>query len=591
MRRINSFGVVLPSILIIASLLALTLVFVSSTKVTVAEAENTPSLFVFIDSGPTLVQVNNQPPAPEVHYDSYAPIMIGEELAKGGRVVSGGIIYGLRGTDDMYSYYFREGEMDNLFNCIFQWLKPGAEDVLWYEGDTVYDRNKISIPASLEGCMAFADALRGNFGYTMDYGAASITPELLKPYDILVLPQLQAPGISDNEISIVVTWVRGGGGLVILDSSDYFVNSYLINNKILKALGATHRFQNDQVNIDSLWNFYARVNENTPIGENYGVENIYVASACSLRISGRSVSVTIQLKHRSGLPGNTLKYLVTVTNGGEDPETFTLEPSDTAGWALQIEPSEMTLDKVGSDNATSDAILSVTIPEGASLGTDDVITVTATSEDLAVTRSDSCFAHAARAIVPTDDAYVRIDQPDSNFGGEYKMYVGTYATYLQNTFLKFDLSSIPAGSTIQGAKLYLWCYGVYAGAGVRAHPVDNDDWSEGTLTWNAAPSFDNEDILDNKYINIPNQVYFWDATNFVAEQFAGDKIVSLVLTPPPSTPASHNASFSAKENLDWYPYLAVVYTAPSEGISPWIYVGAVVVIVVILGAVLVLKPF
>jgi hypothetical protein len=303
------------------------------------------------------------------------------------------------------------------------------------------------------------------------------------------------------------------------------------------------------------------------------------------------VSVTFQLEHRSGLPGDTLEYLITVANGGPDSETFTLEPSDTAGWTLQIEPSGMTLGNDGSDDARSDAILRVTIPGDASLGTDDVITVIATSGDSVVTHSDSCFAHAARVIVPTDDAYVDTAQPDSNFGSGDKIRVGTFYSDWQNAFLKFDLSSIPAGATIQEVKLYLWCHEAYAYVEVRAHPVNDDDWSEGTLTWNAAPSFDNEDIIDNNYVNISNQVYSWDVTSFVQSQYAGDKIVSLVLTPPPSTPESHNASFPSKENTDWAPYIAVVYTAPS-GISMLIVVGVVVVIVAILGVVLVVvKPF
>jgi hypothetical protein len=248
----------------------------------------------------------------EHSYDSYAPIMMGEELAEGGRVVSGGIIYGLRGTVDMRPYYFREGEMDNLFDCIFQWLTnnkaAGSVKVLWYEGGNVYDRNKISTDASLEGCKAFADALRGNFGYTMDYSAASITPELLESYDVLVLPQLQSMP-DDATVDNIVAWVRSeNGGLVLLDQSEYGSNShYEKSNRILEALGATHRFQHDQINVGESFYFPARVDETTPIGAAYGAPEIYVASVCSLRIAGRSVSVTLQLEHKSGLPGETLE--------------------------------------------------------------------------------------------------------------------------------------------------------------------------------------------------------------------------------------------------------------------------------------------
>jgi len=593
MRR--SFGV-LSSVLVVASLLALVFIFASSTEVAVA-TESTSSSFVFIDGGSTMTQISNYPPDPAITYDSYAPIMVGEQLAAGGRVVLGGIVYGLRGiVSPSKPYYFQEGEMDNMFNCIFQWLKSGAENVLWYEGSCVYTKNWISVPSDpgSDGCKAFADALRGNFGYTMDSTHDTITSTLLAPYDVLVLPQLQNPGISDNETSDIVTWVRGGGGLVVLNSSDYFDSSntqLLINNEILEALGATYWFQHDQININDVFHFYARVDETTPIGAAYGVPEIYVASVGSLRLVGRSVAVTLPLDQRSGLPGATLEYSVTVTNGGEDTETFTLTSSDTAGWTTQIEPAEVTLGGVGSDTATSVATLRVTISGGASIGTDDVITVTARSADSVVTDSDSCVAQAARVIVSTDDAYVDAAQPDSNFGSLSKMYVGTYGTAWQKSFLKFDLSSIPADATIQEVKLYIWCYSVYAGTGVRVHPVDNDDWREGTITYNTVPSFDNEDIIDNSYVGVPNKVYSWDVTDFAIEQFAGDKIVSLAMTPPSSTAASHNASFRAKENLDFVPYLSVVYTTPS-GISMLLVVGVVVVIVAILGVVLVVvKPF
>jgi len=596
MRRTEHFKAVLLSILTLTAVLTAlstasvgTAVRGPSPALDLFSASPDPSLEIvmYVDNGHG---INNTSPPPVVWYEEgdHIPIIVAEELADGGRVVSAGIIYGLRGYYGLEDYYWREGEMDNLFDGIFQWLKSGASWVLWYEGDDVYYRNKISTSSDEEGCMAFADALRGDFGYTMDYSADSITSSLLAPYDILVLPQLQAMP-SDDDINTIVNWVRGGGGLVILDESDYFVCSAEMNNAILSALGATHRFQHDQVNMDSIWNFYASVDASTEIGASYGAPTASVASICSIRELARTVSVTISPKIRSGMPGTTLfEYEIIVTNGWEYLDTFTLDGSDDAGWDLTIEPLETTIPGVGTDNTIR---LTVTVPEGTPLGTVDNITVTVTSTtNSSIVDSDNCIARAAFVIYPTDDAYVPEDDPDGNYGGRYGLYVGRYGTAWQNAFMKFELSDIPADATIQEAGLYLWCYDTYAGTPVRVHPVDNDDWwegvgtegdvIEGAISWNDAPSFNNEVILDTKDVTIRHQVYHWDVTSFVADEFKGDKLVSLALTPPPDTSESNNVSFDSK---DWFvegehPYLAVYYTVPtylvSVSISPYSQDGA-----------------
>ncbi|TKJ25838.1 MAG: hypothetical protein CEE41_03465 [Hadesarchaea archaeon B3_Hades] len=596
MRRIEHFKAVLLSILTLTAVLTAlgtasvgTAVQGPSPALDLFSASPDPSLEIvmYVDNGHS---INNTPPPPIFWYveGDHIPIIVAEELADGGRVVSAGVIYGLRGYYGLADYYWRRGEMDNLFDGIFQWLKPGATWVLWYEGDDVYYRNKISTSSDDEGCMAFADALRDDFGYTMDYSADSITSSLLAIYDILVLPQLQEMP-SDDDINIIVNWVRGGGGLVILDESDYFVCSAEMNNAILDALGATHRFQHDQVNTNSYWNFYASVDASTEIGASYGAPTAYVASICSIRELKRTVSVTISPKIRSGMPGTTLfEYEIIVTNGWEYSDTFTLDVSDDAGWDLAIAPLETTIPGTGLDNTIR---LTVTVPEGTPLGTVDDITVTVTSTtNSSIVDSDNCIARAAFVIYPTDDAYVPEDDPDGNYGGRYGLYVGRYGTAWQNAFMKFELSDIPADATIQEAGLYLWCYDTYAGTPVRVHPVDNDDWwegvgtegdvIEGAISWNDAPSFNNEVILDTKDVTIRHQVYHWDVTSFVADEYEGDELVSLALTPPPDCSESNNVSFDSK---DWFvegehPYLAVYYTVPtylvSVSISPYSQDGA-----------------
>jgi uncharacterized membrane protein len=553
------------------------------------------SLATVVSGGPNAFTMNNRAPAPEVQYKvgDNPPIIMAETLDGGGRVVSAGIVYGCRGVytsgtagGHLQPYYFRPGETDNLFNAIFQWLKSGAESVLWYQGHSCYVRNKITQDSNGDsdpGCSALADNLVVHFSYNINRCNGSTGPDayqdinttitagLLSEFDILVLPEVGEPlygdYLSSAEIDAIVTWVRGGGGLLILDSSDYFagVCAAAQGNKILEALGASYRAQDDQVEIGTSFYFEVPVDTSTGIGALYGSPTVHVSSTNSLRPFGRTVAVSIPINERSGMPGTTLEYPITVTNGWDNSDNFTLSVSDGSGWGLAINPSEVTLQgapqtPLNSDNTVR---LSVTVPAGTRLGTTDTITVTATSkENSSVTGSYKCVAQAALALSPFDDAYVTDQNPDNNYGDRYNLLVGRYTTYWENAFLKFDLTDIPSNATIKEARVYLWCYSTYAGTGVGAYPVNNDDWDEFTITWNNAPSFDINSRLDNKNVIFMNEVYYWDVTSFVADQYAGDKTASFVLAPPPNTAQSRNASFDAK---DWpyesaqRPYLKVVY--------------------------------
>jgi serine protease AprX len=103
------------------------------------------------------------------------------------------------------------------------------------------------------------------------------------------------------------------------------------------------------------------------------------------------VEVSISPEQQWGFRGSTLEYTVTVTNLGNVEDTYDLTVSDSAtpSWSPSVSPTSLTIGVGASDTAT----LSVTIPEGAAPGTEDVITVTATSQaDSNVSDSASCTA-------------------------------------------------------------------------------------------------------------------------------------------------------------------------------------------------------
>ncbi len=137
------------------------------------------------------------------------------------------------------------------------------------------------------------------------------------------------------------------------------------------------------------------------------------------------------------------------------------------------------------------------------------------------------------------DSYY-VGQSDSNYGGSNRMVVTGWAdsgvNNIQRCIVKFDLSTIPAGTTITSATLSLYSYypaqtkgsggqyGVYA---VTA------PWSEGQVTWNVAASstswatpggdfMPDPDATCNKLSSTAVPAWYnWDVTNRVNSWLSG----------------------------------------------------------------------
>ena len=315
-------------------------------------------------------------------------------------------------------------KFDVLLDKAFQWMVPGAENVLWYEGYGVYN--------DTGQCSQLIEALSGK-GYTVVGDSTEpITASLLVPYDILIIPELQLGGsggdptlLHDADVDAIVDFVENGGGLLIMEQSDYFDhNYYKVQNKILTALDFGIYFQSDQINDLGSYQFDADV-ENIEFGENYRTETeknkVRVYSVCSLaERKDRDVSVSISPKSRTGQPETTLAYSVTVTNKGDLTDTYDLVATDTAGWTLDIENTVGPLSTGASDTVT----LGVTVPDNAENGQDDMITVKATSQaDNDVWGSDNCVAHVGEVetivILHTNDIHGHLLPYESDIGGSF----------------------------------------------------------------------------------------------------------------------------------------------------------------------------
>jgi uncharacterized repeat protein (TIGR01451 family) len=283
-----------------------------------------------------------------------------------------------------------------------------------------------------------------------------------------------------------------------------------------------------------------------------------------VQITGPAVQVAIKPTHPkylAGYPGGTLNYTVTVANVGTVTDTYQIGKVDTAGWHLSF---PTVTESLNPDQST-DVPLKVTIPSDAALGTEDTITVTATSTVNSIAKvSDNCTGLATERILPTADAYTHASRADNNYGGSL-LYAGAYSFKsgpegAERIWMKFDVSAFSPDMTV--GEVYLWLYyfggtppGTIGHIGV--YGVDSNDWGEDTITWNNSPAIGA--VIDSpKELAEEGKWYYWDVTSFVQSRRAVDNIVSFCLIDiDENLSTDHSCGFAAKENTDFYmrPYL------------------------------------
>jgi uncharacterized repeat protein (TIGR01451 family) len=130
-------------------------------------------------------------------------------------------------------------------------------------------------------------------------------------------------------------------------------------------------------------------------GENAAVEN---NASCIAGAGFYSVNISILPSYQENFPGGMLNYTITILNTGTLNDSYTLTPSDNTDgnnyWEDNILLDNLSLSVPAGENRTT--MLRVTIPDNSTPGTDDNITVTATSQsNNTVKNFANCIAHVA----------------------------------------------------------------------------------------------------------------------------------------------------------------------------------------------------
>ena len=153
-------------------------------------------------------------------------------------------------------------------------------------------------------------------------------------------------------------------------------------------------------------------------------------------------------------------------------------------------------------------------------------------------------AFAGAQVVLTDDAFTWSQTPKANYGSQIALVVCSGA----NTYLKFSLANLPSGingTNISGANVVLYVDAVLNSGTMDVYVV-NGSWSEGSITYNNAPTLGTKllsaaSVTKTGYLSL-------DVTSTVRAWLNGtltNNGIALV----PSSISAIAASFDSKETI------------------------------------------
>lgn len=158
---------------------------------------------------------------------------------------------------------------------------------------------------------------------------------------------------------------------------------------------------------------------------------------------------------------------------------------------------------------------------------------------------------ATLTITPSDDAHVRSEYPDRNYGSKDRLRLRSTSTESFNAYLKFNVTDVDG--VVQSAKLRLYAYdgsdmagSIYAVS--NNYQGQNTSWNEGDLTWENAPALTGSPLQTLGPVSHNNWVEF-DVTATVS----GNGTYSFGLT----TTSSNSVYYQSKEGGSNGPVLMI----------------------------------
>jgi len=156
---------------------------------------------------------------------------------------------------------------------------------------------------------------------------------------------------------------------------------------------------------------------------------------------------------------------------------------------------------------------------------------------------------------PTEDAFVRGgDYSTDNFGSTDNLVVkrGSSSKFFRKTLLKFNLENENLTNESIG-RVILKLYRTSGTKIMLTTSRINNNWSESTVTWDTAPTIGSK--ITSEDLSTDGDVYEWDITAYVKEQFDIDKTISIVVEDVEAN--NKTVEFNSKEASASIPELVV----------------------------------
>ncbi len=172
-----------------------------------------------------------------------------------------------------------------------------------------------------------------------------------------------------------------------------------------------------------------------------------------------------------------------------------------------------------------------------------------------------------------EDESILNSLPDTNFDGTDGLAVGKgMSGQLTRSYLKFNLSHIPDGAAFIQVTLHVYLDSAFGSDDepISVYYSSDDSWTEQTITWNNAPSYnalatDTIDSPASPDMFVPLNWYSWDITSDVVATLSGNKILTSVLVQDNEVSSSSGIGKTFMEDEANHfnaSYISIEYTTP-----------------------------
>ncbi len=233
--------------------------------------------------------------------------------------------------------------------------------------------------------------------------------------------------------------------------------------------------------------------------------------------------------------------IITLTPGGPNKDIVSsIEGASIAGFSGFDDPLDLTEDTSNGNIYVSE------------YGDNGKISLLKPDNNISVQKADN-------SLTPVADAHVRAGNfANTNYGNDTGLVVKTSSSngFSRKTYIKFSLNGIANAGNLTSAKLRVYGHNTESSApiNIAVFGVLNDSWIENGINWNNAPAA-SASALSSVAVNGELKYYEFDITNFVKQQAAGDKILSLLLRD--TSNSNSKVLFNSRENPNFPPQLII----------------------------------